>query len=511
VASLELFKSLTLKPLHCLFPLTERFFRYDSTLRKALLSDPKAVERSRASWWGNKAVWFPGGTPPRLHNQVTPLIDGDNFLRALYTQLMQAKHYVFIAGWTLTPHIPIRRDSPDELIETRLLELLSQISMRIPVRILLWNGAPILFQPTTRHTKQIKRTIELDRQGDIKCYLDSSAKLSHCHHQKTIVIDGQVAFVGGMDLTTFMGDRFDTNAHPLRAGINWHDVQLKVEGEAVADVELNFRQRWQEVVKKKESTPLPHLDTEFDQNWNTPVQIVRTIPRKIYRFAPSGEFGIYHAYITLIAQAKHFIYLENQYIWSPHILEALSKAIKAPHADPFRVVLVLPAKAEDGKWDNDKHVQRLRKLDAGRGIVSVYSLYTSGPNIGKEAFTYRAVYVHAKVAIVDDEWFMVGSANLNNRGFITDSEINALVHRPNLAKELRVSLWAEHLGMSPEELARTDAIEIIDREWKARASTNRELLKRKERPLQSRVYSYDIGHMLGVSLLGEVEVLTFEH
>jgi len=75
--------------------------------------------------------------------------------------------------------------------------------------------------------------MEHNEQGDLSCYLDSSAKPSHCHHQKTIIIDARVAFVGGMDLTTFMGDRFDSSKHPLRAGINWHDVQLKLEGEAV--------------------------------------------------------------------------------------------------------------------------------------------------------------------------------------------------------------------------------------------------------------------------------------
>jgi len=475
------------------------------------MPDQKAKELRLGSWWGKELVWFPAGTPPRVHNQVTALIDGENFFGELHQQLCQAKYYVFIAGWNLTPHFPICRDTQEELIETRLLALLSKISRKVPVRILLWNGAPLLFQPTTRHTKQVKQTMELPGQGDLICYLDSSAKPSHCHHQKTIIIDGRVAFVGGMDLTTFMGDRFDSSKHPLRAGINWHDVQLKLEGEAVGDLELNFQQRWQAVVKKKEARILPHRTIEFDQNWETPVQIVRTIPRKNYRFAPKGEFGIFHAYTTLIAQAKNFIYLENQYIWSAYILEALTNAIKTPHTEPFRVVLVLPAQAEDGKWDNDKHVKRLRELDGGRGVISVYSLYTSGPNIGKVPFTYRAVYVHAKVAIVDDEWFMVGSANLNNRGLITDSEINALIHHQDLAKELRINLWAEHLGMSPDEVSRKNPIELIDRDWKERASTNREQLKRRERPLQSRVYSYDTGRMPGMWLPEELEVLSLEH
>jgi len=122
---LALFKSITLKPLRRLFHLTERFIRHDATLRKARVPDHKEKELRLASWWGKEVVWFPAGTPPRAHNQVTPLIDGENFFRELHQQLCKAKYYVFIAGWNLTPHFPICRASQDELIETRLLELLS--------------------------------------------------------------------------------------------------------------------------------------------------------------------------------------------------------------------------------------------------------------------------------------------------------------------------------------------------------------------------------------------------
>ena len=60
--------------------------------------------------------------------------------------------------------------------------------------------------------------------GDLNCELDRTAALSHCHHQKAIVIDGEFAFVGGIDLTTFAGDRWDKPEHHLRASVNWHDV-----------------------------------------------------------------------------------------------------------------------------------------------------------------------------------------------------------------------------------------------------------------------------------------------
>ena len=393
-------------------------------------------------------------------------------------------------------------------MQTRLLTLLSAAATRVPVRVLLWSGAPILLQPSTRTVRAVQAAIEAQGQGDLQCRLDDRAPFTHCHHQKAIVVDGQIAFVGGMDLTTFAGDRWDTPEHPLRAGLNWHDVQVRLQGEVVADVEQNFRQRWAAVTGE---TNLPRRPPVVDPSWNTPVQIVRTIARDVYPFAPQGEFGIRHAYLRAIRQARHLIYLENQYLWSPEVMRALIAALDRPHSAQFRIVLVLPAQADDGKWDNDKHVARLRRADRDRGLVSIYSLYASGPDAGLQSFAYRPIYLHAKVGIFDDEWFTVGSANLNERGFATDSEINALVHDPGLARDLRLDLWAEHLGLPRAEVAAADPIALIDHAWPERAAANARIIGRRERPLLGAVHRYAVGHMLGSPVLEDAESLTFEH
>ena len=63
----------------------------------------------------------------------------------------------------------------------------------------------------------------------------------HCHHEKTIVVDDRVAFVGGIDLTSEAGDRFDTSNHPARGRLGWHDASVRLEGPAVTDVAEHFR------------------------------------------------------------------------------------------------------------------------------------------------------------------------------------------------------------------------------------------------------------------------------
>jgi phosphatidylserine/phosphatidylglycerophosphate/cardiolipin synthase-like enzyme len=464
--------------------------------------------RARDSWWGDEPRWFAGGAAPRAHNRITSLIDGEAFFTRLHAALLAARRYVYITGWCLTPHIPLLRGTPDDLVETRLLNVLSAAASRVPVRILVWGGAPFLIQPTRQAAREVARIIEEQGTGDLICRLDTSAQASHCHHQKSVVIDGQLAFVGGMDLTTFAGDRSDARDHPLRAGVNWHDATVLIEGEAVADVEDNFRQRWEAVTG---DAGLPHAEPAVDLAWETPTQIVRTIPSGRYPFAPKGEFGIHHAYLELIRGARELVYLESQYLWAPEVMDALIAAIEQPPSATFRIVIVLPARATSGKWDNDQHVEMLRKVDRGRGIAEAYSLFTSGPTTGVQPFGYRPVYVHAKVGVIDDEWLIIGSANLNSRGFVTDSELNVLAHDGDLARAVRMDLWGEHLGLARDEVARIAPTQLIDSAWRDSASANEELMLRGERSLASRVHPYRPGRMPGAWILDESEALTFEH
>ncbi len=460
-------------------------------------------------WSAGETRWSPYGTPPRLHNRLTPLIDGEAFMERLYTAISTATEYVYIAGWCLTPHLPLLRESPEHVIDSRLVTVLAQASRRVPVRVLLWSGAPFLIHPTSEYVDEVAKTLITEAAGgDLRCEVDTSATWSHTHHQKAVVVDGQWASVGGIDLTTYSGDRWDERGHRLRAGVNWHDAAMSIEGEAVADVEANFRQRWLAVTG---DASLPSVQPKVGEAWSTPAQIIRTIPAGIYDFAHDGEYGFHHAYLELIKQARRFVYLESQYIWSPEVMDALIELVQRPPSPSFRIVIVLPARATSGKWDNDKHVEALHDVDDGRGIVQVYSLYTSGPTSGAKPFRYRPVYVHAKLGIVDDEWLIVGSANLNDRSLHSDGEIGVLANDPELARALRLDLWTEHLSRRPQDIEARDVTEVIDSEWRERASKNGRIITQGEEPLQSGVHFYQSGGPPGSWILEESESLTFEH
>ncbi len=480
--------------------------RHERLLTAAALGDEQ-LHSADGSWWSADPRWFRGGTPPSTRNRLTPLIDGEEYFARLIEALRDARHYVYITGWCLTPYVPLVRSSPEEMMRTRLLDVLADLATKIPVRVLLWGGAPFVLEPA-RHTAEATQRLINARSGDISCELDNTATATHCHHQKTVSVDGRVAFVGGLDLTTFAGDRWDASQHDLRSGVNWHDVAALVEGEAVADVERNFLQRWSAVTG---GSDLPQQAPTFDAEWDTHVQIVRTIPAGCYDAVPNGEFGIRHTYLAAIKRAARFVYIESQYLWAPEIMEALIEAMDRPRSERFRIVIVLPAEATSGKWNNDQQVEELRKADNGRGIAEVYSLHSSGPCSGLEPFRHEATYVHAKVAIIDDEWFTIGSANLNDRGLITDGELNLISIDKARAAELRTLLWSEHLRLPKETFAAIDPLDMIDTTWKDCARENLAGLENGHAPLLSTVLRYQSNKTPGSGLLKRAQSLLLEH
>ena len=123
--------------------------RHRATLRRGAVTEAQR-RAARATWWGHEPHWYPDDTPPRRHNRVTPLVDGEHYFAALLDALAGARDYVYVVGWCLTPEIPLRRVAEGDLIQTRLLTLLAETARRLPVRVLLWAGAPVLLQPTTR-------------------------------------------------------------------------------------------------------------------------------------------------------------------------------------------------------------------------------------------------------------------------------------------------------------------------------------------------------------------------
>ena len=97
----------------------------------------------------------------------------------------------------------------------------------------------------------------------------------------------------------------------------------------------------------------------------------------------------------------------------------------------------------------------------------------------RTGMTVDQLYVHAKVAVVDDRWLTIGSANLNAHSFFNDTEVNVAVADPELARATRLRLWAEHLELPVDEVAGAPA-DVVDRLWRPIARRERERRERGE-------------------------------
>jgi len=367
-------------------------------------------------------LWCAGDPPPRDGNLVEILVDGDEALPRLEAEIADAKDSVLLAGWAFEPSFRLSRGGPT------LRELLAGTTAE--VRVLAWAGAPLpLFTPSRGQVRDARDALVDGTK--IRMALDARERPMHCHHEKIALIDGRVAFVGGIDLTSLAGDRLDTSEHPARGAIGWHDASSRIEGPLVADVADHLALRWREVTGE-------HLaPVEAREAGTIQAQFVRTVPNGVYDALPRGDYRILEAYIRALRSAEHLVYLESQFLWAPEVVDILRDKLRNPPADDFRVVVLLPARPNNGADDTRGQLGLLIEADHDERFLAC-TLY--------QPTQAAQVYVHAKVGIVDDRWLVVGSANLNEHSFYNDTEACIISCDEQLARSTRLRLWREHLG-----------------------------------------------------------------
>jgi phosphatidylserine/phosphatidylglycerophosphate/cardiolipin synthase-like enzyme len=434
--------------------------RLDSVVGNRIEAAVTEKHRRRLSRLGWRHVYEPsasgafaeGDPPPRPGCSLEVLVDGANALPAMAHALSQAKRFVHITGWHLAPSFELVRGRPGGAIGV----LLAELAERIDVRVIVWSGAPIpVFHPTRSEVAQALDNLTRDTR--IQGRADPREHPFHCHHEKTIVIDGEEAFVGGIDLTDSAGDRYDIPAHPARRSTGWHDVATRVRGPAVADVNDHFRMRWSELTGEElAATPPPAPAGE------STVQVVRTVAEGMYNAVPRGDFRIFESYLNAFRAARELIYVENQFLWSPELVSIIAAKLRNPPTPQFRVVILLPVKANNGAEDTRGQVRVLIDADRGAKRMLAATIRALSPS-GTRA---DPVYVHAKVGVVDDRWLIVGSANLNAHSLFNDTEMCVVTDDAALARHTRVRLWAEHLEMDETEVASLEAVSLVDERWR---------------------------------------------
>jgi len=453
----RLFESATVKLGHLLGERIDRAVRARHRQRLRHLGWERALDASEGGF-------VESGFPARDGNRLDVLIDGCEALPAIAAEISRAERYVHIAGWFFSPELQLSRE--DEPIVVR--NLLADLAQRVDVRVLSWKGAPVpVFKPSEREVREMLDA--LARHTKIDARADGCTGFTHCHHEKIVVVDGRVAFVGGIDLTLDGGDPYDTPTHLARGGIGWHDAAMRIQGPCVADVAQHFRLRWYGATRDRLPRPEPPGPAGESE-----AQVVRTLPAGTSRAVRHGDYSILEAYMSALRSAERFVYLENQFLWSPEVVAVLADKLRNPPSADFRVLVLLPARANDG-------------ADISRGQVAAL-IHAADESTRFLACTIYAragalrdpVYVHSKIGIVDDRWFTVGSANLNAHSLLFDTELNVVTLDEKVARDTRVRLWSEHLELPLEEVEAADPIQLIDEHWERIASEQLELLENGE-------------------------------
>ena len=447
-------------PVHLPSRFADTLGRVDSVLGDAVERSVRGHHRRRlrrVGWEGAldapAAYIAPHAFPPRLANRVEVLVDGAVALPRIAAAIRAAERSVDLAGWFFSPDFELTRGH-DRL---QLSELLRETADRgVEVRLLAWAGAPLpLFRPGRRQVEAVMA--DLADGARLRVATDRRERPMHCHHEKLVILDGRQAFVGGIDLTHLAGDRFDSNLHPIRSGTGWHDATMLAEGPVAMDVASHFGMRWQEVTGERPAAPEP-----AESAGDVTVQLARTVPERVYHSLPLGDFSILEAYVGALRAARTLVYLENQFLWSSEIVEILADLLRRPPSDDFRMVVVLPGHPSTGADDTRGQLAVLSEADVD-GRLLCCTLVTRGSG------ATEAVYIHAKIGIVDDRWLTIGSANLNEHSLFNDTEVNLVLDHPELAATTRRRLWAEHLEM-PLDAVAGDTAALVDDVWRPIAS-----------------------------------------
>jgi phosphatidylserine/phosphatidylglycerophosphate/cardiolipin synthase-like enzyme/uncharacterized membrane protein YdjX (TVP38/TMEM64 family) len=388
-------------------------------------------------------------------------VDAASYFAALRSAIAQAKHSVLILGWDFDSRIKLVPAGANDGFPEELGPFLREVVRRergLHVYVLSWDFV-MLFATNREWVPLYKLGWRTHPAPRLSFRLDDKHPLSGSHHQKVVVVDDAVAFVGGLDLTHGRWDtpdhlptqRYRLDAHGMQSRPN-HDVQSIVDGAAARALGELCRDRWYRATKRRTSSvdaasasdPWPHgVPAELT---DIDVAIARTDPGYVTGQAVEEIRALY---VDAIASAKHTLYLENQYFSSSVVGAALEKRLTEPDAPE---VVVVSRLTEEG-WLEERTMgllrarlhQRLREADKH----DRYRLfYPHVPNL----LAPNLLNVHSKVLVVDDELCSVGSANFNNRSMGFDTECNIAIEANGdertrrVIASLRDRLLAEHLG-----------------------------------------------------------------
>lgn len=329
--------------------------------------------------------------PLTLNNDVEIIKNGENKFERLFKDLKAAKKYIHMEYYVVEDDetgaelINILCDKANDGLEVYLTydDVGSRISNKLK-RKLSSSGVkhepfmPVIFSSLT-------------------------GKSNFRNHRKIVIIDGQIGYVGGINVS----DEY-VNGVGIK-GPYWRDTHLRLSGPCVKPLQFHFLTTWDFVTDEKIEVKDVYFD-EIEGQGNVPVQITASGPDTDWP-------NIMEAMFTAINTAEDYIYITTPYfIPNEQIITSLQIAAKSG----LDVKLIIPEKSDS--WIAQR---------------ATFSFLEPILKAGVKVYLYQKGFMHAKTIVIDDIFSTVGTCNLDNRSFNINFEINALIYHEGKTKELK--------------------------------------------------------------------------
>lgn len=336
------------------------------------------------------------GIPISDNNKVRLLKSGREKFIDLFSAIRDAKHHIHLE------YFNFRNDS----IANALFDLLAEkVKEGVEVRAMFdafgnWsNNKPL----KKRHLKKIREQgIEIVKFDPFTFpYINHAA---HRDHRKIAVIDGEVAYTGGMNIADYY-----INGLP-KIG-TWRDMHIRIEGPAVDILQEIFLTIWNKTTKQNITGEVyfPERPAPADSTDGITVAIVDRTPKKDPRM-------LSHTYAMSIYAAKENVRIVNPYfVPTSSIRKALNHALEKG----TKVEIMISSKS-DIPFTPDASLYKVHKL----------------MKRGADIYLYNGGFHHSKIMMVDETFCTVGTANLNSRSLRYDYETNAFIFNKEFTAQL---------------------------------------------------------------------------
>ncbi len=361
------------------------------------------------------------GSPLVAGNKVTLLVDGPGTYAAMFQAIQNAKDHIHLETYIFE----------DDEVGHRFADLLLQKQAEGVQVSLIYDSLGCLNTPALffeRLRKGGVQTLAFNPINPLK--VDKQGLLTHRDHRKILIVDGNVAFTGGVNISqVYSSSSLSDERRKRDTRESWRDTHIQIEGPAVAEFQKLFLDTWARehgpALSKRDYFPV------LKREGRDLVVVIGSTPGQENRIT-------YIMYVTAFMVAQNFIHLTNPYfVPDKQTVKSLTDAARCG----VDVTIILPGRSDE-----------LPVFYAGR------SFYTHLLKSGVKLYEHRRGMLHAKTAVIDGVWSTVGSTNMDLWSFLRNDEVNAMILGQDFATEME--------AMFVKDLEESD--QILLEQWKKR-------------------------------------------